>query len=100
MALQTQTPPRNTRQGVDTRSLTAGGRPIEDRSFEAVETAACAACGLALGSALAGPVGAIVGAIIGGAAGLEAGEALERSMGRVAETTDADPNDDISPPAR
>jgi hypothetical protein len=65
------------------------GRPIEDRSFEAVETTAGAAVGVAFGIALAGPIGALVGGIVGGAVAFEAGEALERSMGVVARTTDA-----------
>jgi len=69
------------------------GRPIEDRGFEAVETIAAAACGLAVGAALGGPIGAAIGVVVGGGAGLAAGEALERAVGPAAETTDADPND-------
>ncbi len=65
------------------------GRPLEDRSFEAVETTAGAAAGVALGMALAGPIGAVVGGVLGGAVAFEAGERLERSMGLVARTTDA-----------
>ena len=65
------------------------GRPIEDRSFEAVETTAGAAVGFAIGMALAGPLGAAVGGVVAGAVAFEAGEALERSMGLVARTTDA-----------
>lgn len=70
--------------------MLVNGRPIEDRSFETVETVAAAACGLAIGAALGGPIGAAVGVVVGGSAGLAAGEALERAMGRAAETTDAE----------
>ena len=66
-----------------------GGRPVEDRSFEAVEVGAGAIAGLILGTAVAGPIGAAAGGLIGGAAALVAGEALERHEGRAAETTDA-----------
>jgi uncharacterized membrane protein len=65
------------------------GRPLEDRSFEAVETTAGAAVGVAIGLAVGGPVGAAIGGVVGGAVAFEAGEALERSMGRAARTTDA-----------
>ena len=65
------------------------GRPIEDRSFEAVETTAGAAVGAAVGMAVAGPIGALVGAVVAGAAAYEVGEALERSVGLAARTTDA-----------
>ena len=65
------------------------GRPVEDRSFEIVETGVAAVVGVAIGTAVAGPVGAAVGGIIGGAVGLVSGEALERVEGRAAETTDA-----------
>jgi hypothetical protein len=66
------------------------GRPVEDRSFEAVETGMGLVAGLAIGSAVAGPVGAAVGGIIGAAAGLAAGEAVERAAGRAATTTDVE----------
>lgn len=65
------------------------GRPVEDRSFEMVETGVGVVVGAALGTAVAGPVGAAVGGLIGGAVGLASGEALERVEGRAAETTDA-----------
>jgi hypothetical protein len=64
------------------------GRPVEDRSFEAVEAGIGIAAGLALGTALAGPIGTAVGGIVGAAAGIVAGEAVERAVGRAAETTD------------
>jgi uncharacterized membrane protein len=72
------------------------GRPVEDRSFEIVETGVGAAVGVAIGTAVAGPVGAAVGGIIGGAVGLVGGEALERVEGRAAESTDA--GEDEPPP--
>ncbi|HEX7951232.1 MAG TPA: hypothetical protein VF494_12845 [Candidatus Limnocylindrales bacterium] len=65
------------------------GRPVEDRSFEAVEATAAFAAGLAIGTAVAGPVGAVVGGIVGLTGGIAAGEALERAVGRAATTTDA-----------
>jgi uncharacterized protein YcfJ len=65
------------------------GRPIEDRSFEAVETAVGLVAGIAIGSALGGPIGAAVGGFVGAAGGLAAGEALERAEGLAATTTDA-----------
>lgn len=65
------------------------GRPVEDRSFEAVEATAGFAAGLAVGSVVAGPIGAVVGGIVGLTGGLAAGEALERAVGRAATTTDA-----------
>jgi uncharacterized protein YcfJ len=65
------------------------GRPIEDRSFEAVEAGAGMLAGMVVGTAVAGPVGTAVGALVGAAAGLAAGEALERHEGRAAHTTDA-----------
>jgi hypothetical protein len=65
------------------------GRPVEDRSFEAVEATAAFAAGLAIGTAVAGPVGAVVGGIVGLAGGIAGGEALERAVGRAATTTDA-----------
>lgn len=66
------------------------GRPIEDRSFEAVETAVGAAVGFAIGAAVGGPVGAVVGAVVGGTAGLATGEVVERAEGLAATTTDAE----------
>lgn len=66
------------------------GRPVEDRSFETVEWVAAAACGLAIGGAVGGPIGAAVGVVVGGSTGVIAAEALERAMGRVAETTNAE----------
>ncbi|MFZ5854022.1 MAG: hypothetical protein ACOYXS_05875 [Chloroflexota bacterium] len=63
------------------------GRPVEDRSFEAVEASLGAMTGIAVGAAVAGPVGAAVGGIVGIAAGVVAGEAVERKVGRAAETT-------------
>ena len=65
------------------------GRPLEDRSFEAVEAGVGFAAGLALGTAVAGPVGAVVGCLVGLTGGIAAGEALERAVGRAATTTDA-----------
>lgn len=73
------------------------GRPVEDRSFEMVETAVGislgTAVGLAVGTAVAaGPgtvVGGIIGAVIGGVIGFVAGELLEQAEGEVARTTDA-----------
>jgi outer membrane lipoprotein SlyB len=64
------------------------GRPIEDRSFEMVETGIGVAAGLAIGTAVAGPVGTVVGGLVGAAAGIVAGEAVERAVGPAAETTD------------
>lgn len=69
------------------------GRPIEDRSFEAVEAGAGMVAGLVLGTAVAGPVGTAVGGLLGAAAGLVAGEAVERRAGRAATTTDAAESD-------
>lgn len=65
------------------------GRPVEDRSFEAVEASVGLAAGLAIGTAVAGPIGAAVGGLVGLAGGIAAGEALERAVGRAATTTDA-----------
>ncbi len=65
------------------------GRPIEDRSFEAVEAGAGLMTGLIVGTAVAGPVGTAVGGLVGVAVGIAAGEALERHEGRAATTTDA-----------
>ncbi len=66
------------------------GRPVEDRSFEAVETGLGTAVGLAIGTAVAGPLGAAVGGLAGAAAGLLAGEAIERAAGPAATTTDCE----------
>ena len=63
------------------------GRPVEDRSFEAVEVSVGMAAGLAIGTAVAGPMGTAVGALLGAAAGLVAGEAAERAAGPAATTT-------------
>lgn len=65
------------------------GRPLEDRSFEAVEATAAFAAGVAIGTAVAGPVGAVVGGLVGLSGGVVVGEALERAVGRAATTTDA-----------
>lgn len=65
------------------------GRPVEDRSFEAVEASLGLVAGAAIGGAVAGPIGGVVGGIIGLTGGLSAGEALERAAGRAATTTDA-----------
>lgn len=69
------------------------GRPVEDRSFEVVETGLGVAAGVAIGAVVGGPPGAVIGGVIGGVAGFAAGEALERHEGLAAETTDADPAD-------
>ncbi len=66
------------------------GRPVEDRSFEAVEAGMGLAAGVAIGAAIAGPIGAAAGGLVGAAAGLVAGEALERHEGLAATTTDAE----------
>ena len=66
------------------------GRPVEDRSFEAVEAGVGMVAGVALGAAVGGPVGAAAGGLVGAAAGLFAGEALERHEGKAATTTDAE----------
>jgi len=65
------------------------GRPVEDRSFEMVETGIGAAAGLAIGTAVAGPVGTVIGGLVGAAAGIVTGEAVERAVGRAAQTTSA-----------
>lgn len=65
------------------------GRPVEDRSFEAVEAGVGFAAGLAIGTAVAGPIGGAVGGLVGIAGGIAAGEVLERVAGRAATTTDA-----------
>jgi hypothetical protein len=74
-------------------------RPVEDRSFEAVEAGVGLAAGIAIGTAVAGPIGTAVGGLIGAAAGIFAGEALERAAGRAATTTDAT-DDESEPPGR
>ena len=63
------------------------GRPVEDRSFEAVEASIGMAAGLAVGTAVAGPIGTAVGGLVGAAAGIVLGEALERAVGPAATTT-------------
>lgn len=68
------------------------GRPADDRALEVVESGLGAAAGLAVGTTVAGPIGAAVGIVIGAAAGFIAGEALERRMGRVATTSNAEPD--------
>jgi hypothetical protein len=65
------------------------GRPVEDRSFEAVEAGAGLAVGAAVGS-VAGPIGTAIGGLVGAAAGLIVGEAVERAAGRAATTMDAE----------
>jgi hypothetical protein len=69
------------------------GRPADDRALEVVEGGIGAAAGLAIGTVMLGPVGALVGIIVGGAAGFIAGELVERRMGRVTTTTNAEPDD-------
>jgi hypothetical protein len=73
------------------------GRPLEDRSFEAVEVTVGIAAGLAIGSAVAGPIGTAVGGLIGAAAGIVAGEALERAVGPAATTTSVGSREPDSP---
>jgi hypothetical protein len=70
------------------------GRPADDRALEIVEGGIGWAAGLALGTSIAGPVGAVVGMVVGAAAGLVAGEVLERRMGRVTTTTNAEPDEE------
>jgi hypothetical protein len=65
------------------------GRPVEDRSFEAVEASVGLFAGAAIGAAVAGPIGGVVGGLIGLTGGITAGEAVERAAGRAATTTDA-----------
>jgi hypothetical protein len=74
------------------------GRPVEDRSFEIVETAAAMVAGMAAGTVVAGPVGTAVGGVLGAAAGLAAAEALERAAGRAATTWDATATEEPSGP--
>lgn len=71
------------------------GRPLEDRSFEAVEATAAFAAGVAIGTVVAGPIGAVVGGVVGLSGGVIAGEALERAVGRAAMTTDAADHESI-----
>jgi hypothetical protein len=66
------------------------GRPVEDRSFEAVVTGLGTVAGLAVGAAVAGPTGVAVGGLAGAAVGFLAGEAIERAAGPAATTTDAE----------
>lgn len=73
------------------------GRPVEDRSFEAVEATAAFAAGLAIGTAVAGPIGAVVGGLVGLSGGVVVGEALERAVGRAATTTDAAEHEPTEP---
>ena len=74
------------------------GRPVEDRGFEAVETSLGLVAGIAVGAVVAGPIGAVVGGVAGAAGGFAAGEALERRIGRPAETIDAtEPETGIEP---
>jgi hypothetical protein len=70
------------------------GRPADDRALEIVEGGIGAAAGLALGTTVAGPVGAAIGIAVGAAAGFIVGEIVERRMGRVTTTTNAEPNED------
>ena len=73
------------------------GRPLEDRSFEAVEATAAFAAGVAIGTVVAGPVGAVVGGLVGLSGGVVVGEALERAVGRAATTTDAAEHEPTDP---
>ena len=97
MTLITPPPPTRDRGDEDREPFQVLGRPIEDRSFEAVETAAGAALGFAIGAAVAGPLGGVVGAVVGGTAGLATGEAVERAEGLAARTTDAAEPPDSNP---
>jgi hypothetical protein len=73
------------------------GRPVEDRSFEAVEAGIGFAAGLAIGTAVGGPIGAVVGGLVGLGGGIAAGEAVERAVGRAATTTDASDQEPPTP---
>lgn len=84
----TISPPERPATPVDDSGLVLG-RPVEDRSFEAVEAGAGLMTGLIVGTAVAGPIGCAIGGVVGVAAGLTAGEALERHEGRAARSTDA-----------
>ena len=68
------------------------GRPAADRALEVVEGGLGAAAGLAVGTTVAGPIGAAVGVVVGAVVGFIAGELLERRMGRVTTTTNAEPD--------
>ncbi|NJD28243.1 MAG: hypothetical protein FIA92_08085 [Chloroflexi bacterium] len=65
-------------------------RPIEDRSFEAVETTVGVVAGAAVGMVVAGPVGAVVGGAVGAGVAFAAAEAVERAQGLASLTTDAE----------
>ncbi len=67
------------------------GRPVEDRSFEVVETGAAVAAGAGVGAAAGGPIGAAVGGVVGAALGAVAGEVVEKAAGPAAETMHAGP---------
>src|SRR5579862_6000033 len=67
-----------------------GGRPADDRALEIVEGGLGAAAGLAIGTTVLGPVGAFVGLVVGGVVGFVAGELVERRVGRVTTTTNAE----------
>jgi hypothetical protein len=64
------------------------GRPVEDRTFEAVEVGVGVATRIGIGTAVAGPFGAAVGGVVGAAVGIIAEEAVERAAGPAATTTD------------
>jgi hypothetical protein len=64
-------------------------RPIEDRSFEAVETTVGVVCGVVVGMVVAGPVGAVIGGAVGAGVAFAVAEAVERSQGIASLTTDA-----------
>jgi len=65
-------------------------RPIEDRSFEAVETTVGVVCGVVVGMVVAGPIGAVGGGVVGAGIAFVAAEAVERSQGLAGLTTDAE----------
>jgi hypothetical protein len=68
-----------------------GGRPADDRALEIVEGGIGAAAGLVVGASLiAWPIGALLGIVVGGVAGFFAGELVERHIGRVTTTTNAE----------
>jgi uncharacterized membrane protein len=64
-------------------------RPVEDRSFEAVEITVGVVCGAVVGAVVAGPIGGVIGGVIGAAILFVAAEAVERSQGLASLTTDA-----------
>lgn len=68
-----------------------GGRPADDRALEFVEAGIGAAAGLAIGTTIAWPAGAAIGIVLGGLIGFVAGELVERRLGRVTTTTNAEP---------